>query len=96
MSARETTVLILKTLCMYLVTPQEKRKQEILAKRFLSTVIELNNAGVLKQEKHSLDGVWYYLDMGIFKLEWIDMEAGDDPYVSKMHNALQKLLDSLV
>lgn len=51
---------------------------------------------MLKQEKHSLDGVWYYLDMGIFKLEWIDMEAGDDPYVSKMHNALQKLLDSLV
>ena len=49
-----------------------------------------------EQEKHSLDGVWYYLDMGIFKLEWIDMEAGDDPYVSKMHNALQKLLDSLV
>ena len=72
------------------------KMNEILAKRFLSTVIELNNAGVLKQEKHSLDGVWYYLDMGIFKLEWIDMEAGDDPYVSKMHNALQKLLDSLV
>ena len=72
------------------------KMNEILAKRFLSTAIELNNAGVLKQEKHSLDGVWYYLDMGIFKLEWIDMEAGDDPYVSKMHNALQKLLDSLV
>lgn len=72
------------------------KMNEILAKRFLSTAIELNNAGVLKQEKHSSDGVWYYLDMGVFKLEWIDMEAGDDPYVSKMHNALQKLLDSLV
>lgn len=72
------------------------KMNEILAKRFLSTVIELNNAGVLKQEKHSSDGVWYYLDMGIFKLEWTDMEAVSDPYVSKMHNALQKLLDSLV
>ena len=72
------------------------KMNEILAKRFLSTVIELNNAGVLKQEKHSLDGVWYYLDMGIFKLEWRDMEAVSDPYVSKRHNALQKLLDSLV
>lgn len=72
------------------------KMNEILAKRFLSTVIELNNAGVLKQEKHSSDGVWYYLDMGIFKLQWIDIEAVDDPYVSKMHNALQKLLDSLV
>ena len=72
------------------------KMNEILAKRFLSTVIELNNAGVLKQEKHSSDGVWYYLDMGIFKLEWTDMEAVSDPYVSKMQNALQKLLDSLV
>lgn len=86
---------------MYVFSNSAREKKtgkmnEILAKRFLSTVIELNNAGVLKQEKHSLYGVWYYLDMGIFKLEWIDMEAGDDPYVSKMHNALQKLLDSLV
>lgn len=72
------------------------KMNEILAKRFLSTVIELNNAGVLKQEKHSLDGVWYYLDMGIFKLEWIEIEAVNDPYVGKMQNALQKLLDSLV
>ena len=72
------------------------KMNEILAKRFLSTAIELNNAGVLKQEKNSSDGVWYYLDMGVFKLEWIDIEAGDDLYVSKMHNALQKLLDSLV
>ena len=72
------------------------KMNEILAKRFLSTVIELNNAGVLKQEKHSSDGVWYYLDMGIFKLEWTDMEAVSDPYVSKMQNALQKLLDSMV
>ena len=72
------------------------KMNEILAKRFLSTAIEMNNAGVLKQAGRATGGVWYYLDMGVFKLEWINIEAGDDPYVSKMHNALQKLLDSLV
>lgn len=80
-------------------TAREKktgRINDILAKRFLGTAIEMNNAGVLKQAGRATGGVWYYLDMGVFKLEWIDIEAGDDPYVSKMHNALQKLLDSLV
>lgn len=72
------------------------KMNEILAKRFLSTAIEMNNAGVLKKAGYASGGVWYYLDMGIFKLEWIDMEAESDPYVGKMQNALQKLLDSLV
>ena len=72
------------------------KMNEILAKRFLSTAIEMNDAGVLQQAGRASGGSWYYLDMGIFKLEWIGPYTVSDPYVGKMHNALQKLLDSLV